>query len=221
MSMRSQVLIVLPCLLLGFYACSDDNNTTGTGGTSGAGATGGTSGIGGTSGTGGTSGIGGTSGTGGATGGSGGSGGTGGTSGTGGATGGSGGAGIDGGATDGGAGDGGPAATFTQVYAIITMRCMPCHTTAAGIGVTNGHLDMTSKMAAFTNLVNTPAAGVACAGKGTRVMPGMPDSSIMYLKISLDDPAPCGAKMPLGLPPLPQSEADTIESWIMGGAPNN
>jgi hypothetical protein len=128
---------------------------------------------------------------------------------------------AEGGANDGGGGGDAASATFTQVYAIISMRCTPCHTTAAGIGVMQGHLDMTTKMAAYMNLVNTPAAGVACAGKGTRVTPGMPDSSVMYLKISLDDPAPCGSKMPLGLPPLPQAEADTIEAWIMGGAPNN
>jgi hypothetical protein len=154
-----------------------------------------------------------------ATGGSGGGGGTGGG-------GGSGGAGQDGAAaTDAPAGGDtmttGMAPTFTQVYAIISSKCTPCHTTSTGIGVTMGHLDMTSQAAAFMNLVNTPTAGISCAGKGTRVTPGMPDASIMYLKISLDDPTPCGSKMPLGLPPLSQTEANTIESWIMGGAMNN
>jgi hypothetical protein len=119
------------------------------------------------------------------------------------------------------AGDAGPPATFTQVYAIITSRCSPCHTTATGIGVMQGHLDMTTQAMAFMNLVNTPAAGIACTGKGPRVTPGMPDQSVMYLKISLDDPAPCGAKMPFGRAPLPQAEADAIESWIMAGAMNN
>jgi hypothetical protein len=129
---------------------------------------------------------------------------------------------TEGGGGDGTSGDGTAAAgTFTQVYAIISSRCSPCHTTAAGIGVMQGHLDMTSQAAAFMNLVNTPAAGVACTGKGMRVTPGMPDSSVMYLKISLDDAAPCGSKMPLGRAPLPQAEADTIESWIMAGAMNN
>ena len=111
--------------------------------------------------------------------------------------------------------------TFTQVYAIITSRCTPCHTTAGGIGISQGHLDMTTKAAAFMNLVNTPTAGVACTGKGTRVTPGDEATSIMYLKVSLDDPTPCGEKMPLGGPALPQAEADTIENWIKGGAPNN
>jgi hypothetical protein len=52
------------------------------------------------------------------------------------------------------------------------------------------------------------------------VVPGSPDTSIMYLKVSLDDPAPCGAKMPLG-GSLDRASADLIESWIMSGAPND
>jgi hypothetical protein len=111
--------------------------------------------------------------------------------------------------------------TFTQVYTtVIAVRCMPCHTTPTGIGVTMGLLDMTSAAAAYTNLVNKPAAGAACSGRGTRVVAGMPDMSIMFLKVSLDDPAPCGAKMPLG-GALTRTEADLIENWILGGASNN
>ncbi|MCE9667776.1 hypothetical protein LY474_08125 [Myxococcus stipitatus] len=113
-------------------------------------------------------------------------------------------------------------ATFTQVYTtVIANRCTPCHTTPGGIGITQGMLDMTTQAAAFTNLVNAPTAGVGCAGVGTRVVPGMPASSIMFLKVSLVDPAPCGAKMPFGLPPLSQAEVDMISSWITSGAPNN
>jgi hypothetical protein len=126
------------------------------------------------------------------------------------------------GAGDVGAGTDAPASTFTQVYTmVIAQRCMPCHTTATGIGVLMGHLDMTSRATALMNLVNVPASGTACTGKGMRVVPGMPDSSIMYLKISLDDPAPCGSKMPLGRDPLPKAEADMIEGWIVAGAKDN
>jgi hypothetical protein len=125
-------------------------------------------------------------------------------------------------ATDsGGAQDSGPPATWTQVYTtVIAARCMPCHTTPTGIGIMQGHLDMSSKSVAYTNLVNVAAAGMACAGKGTRVVPGMKDSSIMYLKVSLDDPSPCGAKMPLG-GMLSADEVNMIESWITAGAMNN
>jgi len=135
---------------------------------------------------------------------------------------GSGGAGTGGSAGKGGSDGGAPAATWTQVYTtVIAKRCMPCHTTAGGIGVMQGHLDMTSKDTAYSNLVDVATAGTACTGKGKRVVPRMPDSSIMYLKVSLDDASPCGAKMPLGGPSLPQAEVDEIESWIKGGAMNN
>lgn len=116
-----------------------------------------------------------------------------------------------------------PAApTFTMVYdTIISQRCTPCHTQPGNIGITQGNLDMTSKAAAFTNLVNKPAAGVSCGGKGTRVVPGQPAQSIMYLKVSLDDPAPCGSKMPLGLPPISRAQDDMIKAWITAGARND
>lgn len=169
-----------------------------------------------------------TSGTGGGTGGStgGGTGGaaTGGSATGGGTGGGATGGGTGGSATGGGTGaiDAGPPITFTTVYTtIIANRCAPCHTTSTGIGVTQGMLDMTTQANAYANLVNTAAAGSACSGHGTRVVPNHPDSSVMYLKISLDDPSPCGAKMPFGLAPLPQSEVTSIEDWILQGAKND
>ena len=105
--------------------------------------------------------------------------------------------------------------TFTQVYAIITSRCTPCHTTAGGIGISLGHLDMTTKAAAFLNLVNAPTSGVSHGQRYAR-HPGDEETSIMYLKVSLDDPTPCGAKMPLGLPALPQAEADAMRELDQG-----
>jgi hypothetical protein len=112
--------------------------------------------------------------------------------------------------------------TFTQTYTTtITNKCSPCHTTATGDGVVFGHLDMTTQANAYANLVNVPAAGVNCSGKGTRVVPGNADMSVMYLKVSLDDPSPCGNKMPDGLPPLSSDEADGIEAWINAGAKND
>jgi hypothetical protein len=114
------------------------------------------------------------------------------------------------------------AATFTQVFAtVLSQVCRQCHGTPGGIGITIGNLDMTTQATAFTNLVNTPAAGGSCAGRGTRVVPGSPNTSILFLKVDLTDPAPCGSKMPLGLPPLSQSDINLIGSWITAGAQNN
>lgn len=115
--------------------------------------------------------------------------------------------------------DGAAAATWTQVYTtIISQKCTPCHTTANGGGITIGKLDMTSQATAYMNLVNAPAAGDACSGQGTRVTPGDAASSLLYKKIEPGQPAPCGAKMPLGGAELSQDEAATIESWIQAGA---
>ena len=96
-----------------------------------------------------------------------------------------------------------------------------CHTTAGSDGIAFGHLDMTTQANAYANLVNMPTAGVSCSGKGVRVVPGNADQSVMYLKVSTDDPSPCGNKMPDGLPPLTDDEANGIEAWINAGAPND
>jgi hypothetical protein len=115
-----------------------------------------------------------------------------------------------------------PAATFTQVYTtVIAQSCSPCHTTLNGDGILIGHLDMTTQANAFANLVNVPTAGASCAGVGTRIVPGSPITSILFLKVDLTDPPPCGSKMPLGRPPLSQDNVNLIGSWITGGALNN
>jgi hypothetical protein len=83
-----------------------------------------------------------------------------------------------------------------------------------------GKLDMSAQDKAYTNLVNVAAAGSECSGKGTRVVPGNADGSLLYLKVSADAP-PCGGKMPLGLTPIPKTQADMIDAWIADGAKNN
>jgi hypothetical protein len=114
------------------------------------------------------------------------------------------------------------APTWTQIYTqVIAVRCAPCHTTAGGTGISAGHLDMTTKAAAYMNLVNVGASGTACTGMGTRVVPGMAHMSLLYLKVSVDDPTPCGGKMPLGGPALTEEQAEMIEDWIDDDAPNN
>jgi len=123
--------------------------------------------------------------------------------------------------TGGDGGGGGAPATFTQIYTdIIAKQCVECHQPGQ-IGVTDGMLDMSTQATAFTNLVNADSTGEACNGKGKRVTPGDADKSIFYLKVSDDDPSPCGEKMPFGLPPLTGAESDEIEGWINAGAMND
>ncbi len=113
------------------------------------------------------------------------------------------------------------AATLTQVYGdIISPICVTCHN-PQGIGVTMGKLDMSTKAAAFSNLVGVEAMGTGCSGVGTRVVAGSADNSILFKKVDPAQPAPCGAKMPLGLAPLTTAQASEIESWINAGAKND
>jgi hypothetical protein len=113
-------------------------------------------------------------------------------------------------------------ATFTNIYNnILVVRCSPCHTTATGTGVVDGKLDMTTRAKALMNLVNVPGGGSACAGQGTRVIPMQGGNSLIYLKLSPDEPVPCGAKMPLGRIPIPDTEIELIEEWIDDGAEDN
>jgi hypothetical protein len=111
---------------------------------------------------------------------------------------------------------GGPP-TFTQVYAIISADCLPCHST--GIGKTTGKLDMSTQATAYKDLVGVAAAGSACKGKGTRVVAGSSAKSLLIQKLN---PMPsCGKQMPNGMPALSSTPIALITAWIDSGAPNN
>jgi hypothetical protein len=113
------------------------------------------------------------------------------------------------------------ATTFTQVYEnIISPICVQCHN-PQGIGVSLGHLDMSTKALAFKDLVGVEAMGSACGGMGTRVVASNAGNSIMFKKVDPAQPAPCGSKMPLGLTPLTAAQTAEIESWINAGALND
>jgi hypothetical protein len=84
-----------------------------------------------------------------------------------------------------------------------------------------GHLDMSTKSLAYSNLVGVSAMGTACGGMGTRVVASNADGSILYKKVDPGQGAPCGSKMPLGLTPLTEDQANEIESWINAGAMND
>jgi hypothetical protein len=109
----------------------------------------------------------------------------------------------------------GPPTTFTEVNAILGSKCSGCHQPSEG---PLGDLDLSGGDIAHSSLVNKPAAGRDCASSGfTRVVPGSPGMSLLYLKL-LPSP-PCGDRMPDGdEPPLSQGEIDKISSWIAGGA---
>jgi len=103
----------------------------------------------------------------------------------------------------------------TDVQPIFTARCAlsGCHDSAtrrAGLDLSEGN--------AYTNLVNVNSSQNA---SWKRVVPGSPQESLLYLKVSQDSP-PVGGRMP---PPprsaLTAEQQDKIRDWILQGAQNN
>jgi hypothetical protein len=135
-----------------------------------------------------------------------------------------------------------PAAdSFTKVYAeVIQPTCANdyCHyygvAGANALTPGNSGLDMSSKVRAYWSLVGRPCIGTSCNQMGTRVVPGDPGSSMLFLKVSQPTP-PCGSQMPADIntflttgvsvlisgTALPQEKQDLIQNWIQDGAQNN
>ena len=119
----------------------------------------------------------------------------------------------------------------TDVYPILTARCIACHT-PGGSGVLMGHLDLTTGLAsgAYSQLLSkamgTAAGGAAttCTASAlTRVVPDSSATSLFFNKVSskLEGmPALCGNPMPspAAAPSLTAAQVTTIQSWIDQGA---
>ena len=85
-----------------------------------------------------------------------------------------------------------------DAYAIFEKRCFSCHGStgyAAAILLIEDHSVLIEKGA---------------------VVPEDPDASELYKRLLAEG----GALMPLGGPPLPDAEIETIKSWILAGAPD-
>ena len=128
-----------------------------------------------------------------------------------------------------------PAAnSFTEVYTkVIEPSCASAFCHYAGVGIRYSALDMSSQVIAYWNLVDQPAMGPSCSQMGTRVVPGYPQSSIFYLKVSESMP-PCGAQMPsdpttlettgtsvFSGTALTTDQQNVIYNWILDGAQDN
>jgi len=53
-----------------------------------------------------------------------------------------------------------------------------------------------------------------------RIEPGSPEQSYLWRKVTRE-PSVSGAFMPIGAPPLNQTQLDLLRSWILAGAPND
>jgi hypothetical protein len=102
---------------------------------------------------------------------------------------------------------------FDVVQAIFTRNCTICHAPGNDLDLVAG--------AAWQDLVGQPAPSAEACG-GTLVVPGNPDASYLYQKLT--SPSPCsGSQMPRTdlLPdPLPACVIDLVRTWIEEGAPN-
>ncbi len=121
--------------------------------------------------------------------------------------------------------------SFTKVYTtVLGPSCSNDYCHYSGVGIRYSALDMSSQVYAYWSLVDQPCAGPGCSLMGTRVVPGDPDHSILYLKVSQAMP-PCGARMPANPTtlmnkgtsefsgtPLPDDQQQLIADWIADGA---
>jgi predicted CxxxxCH...CXXCH cytochrome family protein len=124
--------------------------------------------------------------------------------------------------------------SFTEVYrTIIASTCTNNYCHYNGVGIRYGALDMSAPVYAYWSLVGQPCMGPSCSEMGTRVIPGQPDQSILYLKVSQTQP-PCGSQMPadpvaltatgtsvFSGTALPDDQQQLIHDWILDGAQNN
>ncbi len=124
--------------------------------------------------------------------------------------------------------------SFTEVYrTVMVQTCTNDYCHDNGVGIRFGALDMSSQVYAYWSLVGQPCMGPSCSEMGTRVIPGQPDQSILYLKVSQSSP-PCGSQMPadpatltatgtsvFSGTALPEEQQQLIHDWILDGAQNN
>ncbi len=115
-------------------------------------------------------------------------------------------------------GDAAVAPTFSNVYTtVIEGACNGCHAANHSTG-----LDMSTKAAAYTNLVGKASGAggtsTSCTGK-TRVVASDPATSLFWTKI--DHTAGCGNPMPLAGSKLSGAKIQLVKDWIQAGAKND
>lgn len=97
----------------------------------------------------------------------------------------------------------------SEVHDIMVAKCTPCHTTnqppSAG-------MSLATPRDAYTSLVQRGVGSSACSSR-VRVIPGDGASSYLIAKLRGEEGI-CGAQMPRGRDPLPESEIATILGWI-------
>lgn len=103
--------------------------------------------------------------------------------------------------------------TFTELYqqVLAPRSCTSpyCHGSFGSGALDDVH-------AAYVSILSAVADGEGC-GDAKVVIPGDPEHSMLYLKVSMDKP-PCGERMPVTTGALPAAEIELIRAWIAAGA---
>ncbi len=111
---------------------------------------------------------------------------------------------------------------FSEVYPIFAANyCLQCHANP-GTGYAMTGLLLTAD-SAYANLVNVKSYYQSQNSSYVRVKPGYPDSSILFLKISMNVPKlpsgyNMGTYMPQNRPKIDPTLLETIRKWILDGA---
>jgi hypothetical protein len=126
-------------------------------------------------------------------------------------------------AAAGGAGATASAATFSDVYNLMLCSgCGLCHGGSANLALNSTKSEVYEALVG-SDPQGTPAATAAETGMCTgqrRVMPGMPDQSLLYVKVA--GTQTCGTVMPPGdAPTFTAAQLDMMRSWIAAGAKKN
>lgn len=114
-----------------------------------------------------------------------------------------------------------PEPNFTSIFEIVlSPHCgQSCHGPGPASQIEQSGLDLSDRDTAYAEIVGVAAEGMLCAGMGTLVVAGDPDSSLFLEKMVETAPS-CGTQMPVaGL--LPADLVAPIREWIMMGAMDN
>lgn len=103
-----------------------------------------------------------------------------------------------------------------DIQPLLTMCCVDCHSPGGEAEIQGIPQDLREGNA-YAAIVNQSSAQDEA---WTLVVPSNPESSLLYLKVSSDEP-PVGVRMPNDRDPLPDDQIDLIRRWISEGAENN
>lgn len=117
---------------------------------------------------------------------------------------------------DGPVDDGTPVSFAQDIQPILSTYCAGCHV-SGGLADREGIALRLVAGQSYGGLVNQRSVQ---DDSFTLVVPGDSSQSLMWMKVSMDDP-PVGARMPFQLPPLDDARIELIRRWIDEGALDN